>query len=101
MAEPGGTSRAGARRAPKPKRSVQPQLIGLVLAALVSLGAWGFLVWAAIDFGRSARGGDSGSWVYLAVASVGAVACLFLSLLLVTILLRRVGILEDRRPHRH
>lgn len=101
VAERGGTPRAGARRAPKPKRRFEPVLLGLSLAALVSLGAWGFLVWAAIDFGRSARGGDSGSWVYLGIASVGAVACLFLSLLLVTILLRRVGILEDRRPHRH
>jgi hypothetical protein len=70
--------------------------------------AWGFLVWAAIDFGRSARGGDSGRWVYLAVASVGAVACLFVALLLVTLLLRRVGILEETEKakpqkvtHRH
>lgn len=61
--------------------------------------AWGFLVWAAIDFGRTARGGDSGSWAYLAVASVGAVACLFLCLLLLTTLLRRLGVLDDPRRH--
>ena len=60
-----------------------------------------FLVWAAIGFGRSARGGESSRWAYLAGASVGAVVCLFLSLLLLTVLLRRVGILEDKRPHRH
>lgn len=80
---------------------MQPQLLLLGLGAVVALVAWGFLVWAAIDFGRSARGGDSGDWAFLAVASLGAVACLFLCLWLVTVLLRRVGILEAKRPHRH
>lgn len=99
-----GTSRGGARRGAKPKRSVRPQLLGLALVALVPLVAWGVLVWMAIHFGRSARGGDSGKWVYLAAASIGAVVCLFLSLWLLTMLLRRVGILEDdhepAHPHR-
>jgi hypothetical protein len=58
-------------------------------------------VWVAIDSGRSARGGESGKWVYLAAASVGAVACLFVSLWLCTVLLRRVGIMEEKRPRRH
>lgn len=101
MAERGGSSRAGARRAAKPRRRLRPRLLLLGLASVLALVAWGFLVWAAIDFGRSARGGDSGDWFYLAVASVGAVACMFLSLLLVTILLRKVGILEERGPRRH
>lgn len=99
-----GSSRGGARRAARPKRSVRPQLIGLGLAAFVALVAWAVLVWVAIHFGRSARGGDSGDWVYLAAASIGAVLCLFLSLWLVTLLLRQLGILEDNRqpahPHR-
>jgi hypothetical protein len=68
---------------------------------VVALAAWGVLVWAAIGFGRSARGGDSGDWLYLALASLGAVACLFLCLWLVTVVLRRIGLLEDKRPHRH
>jgi hypothetical protein len=67
----------------------------------VALVAWGLLVWKAIDFGRSARSGDSGSWIYLAVSALAAVACLFLCLWLVTVLLRRIGLLEDKRPHRH
>ena len=101
-----GTPRGGARRAAKPKRSLQPKLVGLGLAALAALAAWGLLVWLAIDSGRSARGGDSGKWVYLAAASVGAALCLFLCLWLCTVLLRRVGILEAkqpraRTPHRH
>ena len=103
---PVGTPRGGARRAAKPKRSLQPKLVALGLASLAALVAWGLLVWVAVDSGRSARGGDSGKWVYLAVASVGAVACLFLCLWLCTVLLRRLGILEDnrpreQRPHRH
>jgi hypothetical protein len=99
-----GSARGGARRAAKPKRSFQPGLVGLGVAAVVALGAWGVLVWVAIHYGRSARGGDSGKWPYLAAASAGAVVCLFVSLWLVTVLLRRVGVLEEKRPvqtHRH
>jgi hypothetical protein len=99
-----GSTRGGTRRAAKPKRSFRPGLAGLGLAALVALVAWGLLVWVAIHYGRSARGGDSGKWTYLAAASVGAVVCLFVSLWLVTLLLRRLGVLEDHRrpahPHR-
>jgi hypothetical protein len=58
-------------------------------------------VWVAIGFGRSARGGDSAKWGYLAGASVAAVGCLFLCLWLLTVGLRRVGVLEEKRTHRH
>src|SRR3954447_583929 len=99
-----GSTRGGARRGAKPKRSVRAHVVGLGVGAFVALVAWGALVWSAIPFGRSARGGDSGKWVYLAAASIGAVVCLFLSLWLLTMLLRRVGILEDdhepAHPHR-
>jgi hypothetical protein len=98
---PTGTPRRGARRAAKPKRGVPPQVVALGLGSVAALVAWAFLVWLAIDFGRSARGGESGKWVYLAAASVGAVACLFVCLWLATVLLRRVGIMEEKRPHRH
>jgi hypothetical protein len=49
-------------------------------------------VYAAIDFGSSARGGDSRAWVFLALASLGAVACLFVGLMLVARLLRMLGV---------
>lgn len=52
--------------------------------------AWGYLVLAAIDFGSDARSGDTGAWWYLALASVGAVACLFIGLILVARLLARL-----------
>jgi hypothetical protein len=99
-----GSTRTGARRAAKPKRRLQPRLVGLGLAAGAALAGWGVLVWLAIHFGRTARGGDSGQWAYLALASAGAVVCLFVCLWLFTMLLRQAGILEDRRrdrPHRH
>jgi hypothetical protein len=54
--------------------------------------AWGYLVYAAIDFGATARGGESQAWWFLAVSSFGAVACLFIGLMLVARLLRRLGI---------
>jgi hypothetical protein len=102
---PVGTPRRGARRAAKPKRSLQPKLVALGLGSIAALVAWGLLVWVAVDSGRSARGGESGKWAHLAAASVGAVVCLFLCLWLCTVLLRRVGVIEDHRPrvqsHRH
>jgi hypothetical protein len=102
---PSGAPRGGARRAAKPKRSLQPRLVALGLGAVAALVAWAGLVWLAIDSGRSARGGESGRWAYLAAASVGAVLCLFLCLWLCTLLLRGLGILEEKQPrvqsHRH
>ncbi len=62
-----------------------------VTAAIV---AWGYLVYAAIDFGATARGGDTDAWWLLGLASLGAVACLFVGLLLVTRLLRILGIVK-------
>lgn len=63
-----------------------------MLAAVV---AWGFLVWSAIDFGRDARGGDTGAWWFLAIASIGAIGCLFLALVLGARGLRRWGLTRD------
>ncbi len=64
----------------------------LALATTVAIVAWGYLVYLAIDFGTSARGGESRAWWFLAVSSLGAVLCLFLGLVLVARLLRAVGI---------
>jgi len=94
-------TRAGARRGEKPKRSFDPRLAGYGVASLVLVVAWVFLVKAAISFGREGRGGDGTAWVFLVFASIGAVACLFLSLMLGTLILRKLGIIEDKRPHKH
>ena len=58
----------------------------------LAIVAWGYLVLAAIDFGTDARAGDAGAWWFLALASVGAVACLFIGLILVARLLARLGL---------
>lgn len=67
-------------------------LLVLAVGITACVVAWGYLVYAAIDFGSTARGGDSTAWWFLALASVGAVACLFVGLMLVARLLRRLGI---------
>jgi hypothetical protein len=49
---------------------------------IATLAAWGVLVRTAIDFGQAARSGESTAWVFLAVATMGATACLFTTVLL-------------------
>ncbi len=84
--------RAGSRRGPKRTPSLQPSLLALALGVTLAVVAWGYLVYAAIDFGATARGGQSAAWWFLALAALGAVACLFVGLMLVARLLRRLGI---------
>jgi disulfide bond formation protein DsbB len=60
------------------------RLIVLTLGITATLVAWGFLVWAAIDFGAQARGGETPAWAFLGLATIGAAACLFLTLILGT-----------------
>ena len=91
--------RAGSRRGPKKARSFRPSLLGLAVGVTLAVVAWGYLVYAAIDFGASARAGDSQAWTFLAVASLGAVACLFIGLMLIARLLRRLGITGDPTHH--
>jgi hypothetical protein len=87
--------RAGTRRAAKRAPSFQPSLLPLALGVTVAVVAWGYLVYAAIDFGSTARSGDTRAWGFLALASAGAVACLFVGLMLISRLLRRLGITQD------
>lgn len=65
---------------PLPRR----RLLVLALGITLTLVAWGFLVWAAIDFGADARAGSSTSWAFVVLATLGATACLFLTLILGT-----------------
>src|SRR4051812_13446326 len=71
-----GGKRAGSRRGARQRAGFQPALLLLALGVTACVVAWGYLVWAAIDFGSTARGGDSAAWWFLGLASVGAVACL-------------------------
>ena len=66
------------------------RLLKLSGGITLTLVAWGFLVWAAIDFGAKARGGEAPAWAFLVLATLGATACLFLTLILGTRLLTTV-----------
>ncbi len=83
-----GGKRAGARRGPRPKIHLSPALLGLSLGVTLLVVAWGYLVLAAIDFGSEARGGRGEAWWFLALASLGAAACLFAGLLMTARILR-------------
>jgi hypothetical protein len=69
----------------------------LALGTLLAGAAWVFLVRAAIDFGRAARGGGGlPGWLLTVAAAVGATMCL----LLVFALLARVwDVLGLKQPH--
>ena len=66
------------------KRGRSNTLRSALLSAAVTgtVVAWGLLVFAAIDFGGKARGGEPGNWWFLALATLGAMACMFLASLL-------------------
>lgn len=91
MAANSGSKRAGARRGARPKRRFRPSVLAYAVAITALVIGWGYLVWAAIDFGSDARDGDSRAWGFLGLAALGAAACLFAGLLLVARLLRALG----------
>ena len=72
----------------------------LVLGAIASGVAWVFLVNAAIDFGRLARGGDGIAWFFTAAATVGATVCLLLLFVLGARVLVMLGLLSEYKPRR-
>ncbi len=86
--------RAGSRRGAKPRRQFRPVLLAIAAGVTLAVVAWGYLVFAAIDFGTEARAGNSGAWWLLILASIGAVACLFVGLMLVAQLSRALGITQ-------
>jgi hypothetical protein len=71
-------------------------LIGAAITLCVV--AWGYLVYAAVDFGTAARGGESSAWMFMALACVGAIACLFVGLMLVARLMRALGVTSAPPP---
>lgn len=56
--------------------------------------AWGYLVMASIDFGASAREGNSEAWLFLLVACIGAACCLFAGLMLGSKMLAALGLIS-------
>jgi hypothetical protein len=74
LEEPGGST----SRAPSP----QGPLLLIALGITAAVVAWGYLVYLAIDFGTTARNGDGTAWWFLALATIGAIACLFAGMML-------------------
>jgi hypothetical protein len=90
-----GGKRAASRRAAPAPRTLNKAALGLGVAITLCVVAWGYLVYAAIDFGTAARSGSDGSaWSFMALACLGAIACLFVGLLLVARLMRALGITQ-------
>ena len=65
-------------------------LMLLALGITAAVVAWGYLVYLAIDFGTTARNGDATAWWFLGLATIGAIACLFVGLMLGMRILARI-----------
>ncbi len=93
--------RPGGRRVQKRSREIsRVQLVSVLLGALLTGGAWVFLVGAAIDFGVLAVGGQGTAWLFTLGASTGAFVCMVLLIALVARGLRMMGWLSEYRPRR-
>lgn len=83
--------RAGSRRAARPAPTVNGAALAYAGGITACVIAWGYLVYAAIDFGSSARTGNSSAWFLLLLAGTGAAACLFVGLMLLSRLTTTLG----------
>ena len=89
----------GKRAGDRTRARFRPDLLALALGITFALVAWGYLVLAAIDFGATARhDGKASAWLFLAVAAVGGVLCLFLAFMLAVRLSRAVGLTASPEP---
>ncbi len=91
---------SGKRAGVRQKSRFRPTVLLLALGITGGFVAWGYLVKAAIDFGIEARSGTADAWMFLAIACLGAVACLFIGLMLGARVLRELGVTSDRSTPR-
>ncbi|HET7355066.1 MAG TPA: hypothetical protein VFJ09_00150 [Nocardioidaceae bacterium] len=71
-----------------------------VLGMVVGGFAWWYLVRAAIAFGRVARSGEQGAWMFTASACIGAILCLLLVLVLASRVLVTLGLVSEYHGRR-
>ena len=71
-----------------------------IAGIVVTFVAWAALVYYAIQLGSDVRSGNGSAWTLLAIAIVGAVCCLFLSLLLGTRVVEAARTSRAQRPPR-
>ncbi len=91
----GSGGKHGSHSGPRPRAPHRTRRLLALTAGVTGLVvAWGYLVWAAIDFGTTAREGRATAWWFLALASLGAVACLFAGLMVGLRLLRELGVVS-------
>ncbi|MDP3967995.1 MAG: hypothetical protein Q8Q02_06910 [Nocardioides sp.] len=86
---------SGTRASRSPRRTSPAALLTLALGATATLVAWGYLASAAITFGVLGRSGNGGAWLLMALAALGATACLFVALILLTRVLRGLGVVSE------
>jgi hypothetical protein len=88
------TTTGGRRRAEPAKGQGRPMVaLGVTIGgAIVGAVAWFFLVKAAIDFGGRGKDGQSFAWAFMAVATLGAIACLVLVIVFVSRGLTMLGL---------
>lgn len=84
-------ARHSGRRA---RRTSPRRVLGYLLGTVATIGAWLYLISAAITFGVLARSGTSIAWLFTTLAGFGATACLLIGLILLTRLLRELGVLS-------
>ena len=94
---------SGGHRGPRARRrsATVLKVLGYLLAVLVSAAAWFFLVRAAIDFGADARRGRDAGWLFMGLASIGAVGCLLLGMVLVVRALTALGLVSSSGSDHH
>jgi hypothetical protein len=85
--------RAASRKGARQPRSLNQTALVIGVGITLCVVAWGYLVYAAIDFGTAAReGSGSSAWLFMGLACLGAIACLFVGLLLGTRLMQALGV---------
>lgn len=72
-----------------------------LLFMTAALVAWGALVWFAIELGSRARGGEQRAWWLMGATSVGAIACLFVALMIGARTLRTLEGAKDASTASH
>lgn len=94
-ADPRPAQRPGTTGAPS--TGLSGRVLLLAAGVTVCVVAWGYLVYAAIDFGSTARAGDGSAWGLLVLAGLGAIACLFVALMLLSRLAALWGLGQSDR----
>ena len=85
---------------PRSGPGVLPQVVLMLVGAVLAGAAWFYLVGAAIEFASVARSGQGKAWTFTTAASVGAVVCLVLVLSLGARVLYTLGVIDDYKPRR-